>query len=77
MKTCGKCHANANANFVRYDPHADKHNRQRNAGLYYSSKFMQLLLLFTFGFFGLHSALWFGRGLRERRRLRVARGIHG
>ena len=77
VQTCGKCHSNANANFVKYDPHADKHNRQRNAGLYYSSRFMQILLLFTFGFFGLHSALWFGRGLKERRRLRAVGGIHG
>lgn len=77
VQTCGRCHANANANFVRYDPHADKHNRQRNGGLYYASKFMQILLLFTFGFFGLHTALWFGRGLKERRRLRVVGGIHG
>jgi len=77
VRTCGKCHANANANFVRYDPHADKHNRQRNAGLFYASTFMQILLLFTFGFFGLHSALWFGRGLKERRRLRIVGGIHG
>jgi len=76
VKTCGKCHENANANFVRYDPHADKHSRGRNAGLYYASKFMQTLLWFTFAFFGIHSVLWFGRGLRERRRLRVVGGVH-
>jgi len=77
VETCGKCHPNANANFVRYDPHADKENRQRNAGLFYASKFMRILLLVTFGFFGVHSVLWFGRGMRERRRLRVLGGIHG
>jgi len=67
VRTCGKCHTNANANFVKYDPHADKHNRTRNAGLYFASKGMQLLLMVTFAFFGLHSALWFGRGMKERR----------
>ena len=77
VQTCGKCHANANANFVRYDPHADKRNRQRNAGLYYAARFMEILLMCTFGFFGLHSVLWLGRGFRERRRLRLAGGTHG
>lgn len=77
VQTCGKCHANANANFVRYDPHADKHNRERNGALYYAATFMDVLLLFTFGFFGVHSVMWFARGFRERRRLRVVGGTHG
>jgi hypothetical protein len=51
-----KCHANASPSFVKYDPHADKHNRERNAGCFYASKMMQSLLFFTFGFFGLHTA---------------------
>ncbi len=67
VKTCGKCHANATANFVKYDPHADKHDRERNAGLFYASKGMQALLLTTFGFFGVHTGLWLVHGLRERR----------
>ena len=67
VKTCGKCHANASANFVKYDPHADKHDRQRDATLYYASRFMQMLLWFTFAFFGLHTMLWLGRALKERR----------
>jgi len=67
VKTCGKCHANATANFVKYDPHADKHNRERNAGLFYAAKFMQALLFGTFAFFGLHTLLWLLRSLREQR----------
>ena len=67
VKTCGKCHADANANFVRYDPHADKHNFERNAGLFYASKGMQALLFTTFGFFGVHTGLWLVRGVRDRR----------
>ncbi len=67
IHTCGKCHANANANFVKYDPHADKHNPKRNAALYVASKSMQILLICTFGFFGLHSVLWLGRGMKENR----------
>ena len=51
-KTCGTCHANASANFVKYDPHADKHSRARSPLLYYTAQFMSLLLVgvFSFGF---------------------------
>ena len=66
IKTCGTCHADATANFVKYDPHADKRNRERNAGLYAAAKGMQLLLFSTFGFFGLHTVLWLVRGLKDR-----------
>jgi nitrate/TMAO reductase-like tetraheme cytochrome c subunit len=66
VKTCGKCHANAGANFVKYDPHADKHDRDRNAALYFAAKGMQILLFVTFGFFGLHTALWLARALKDR-----------
>jgi hypothetical protein len=67
QKTCGKCHQNATANFVKYDPHADKHNRERNGVLFYAAKAMQGLLFGTFGFFGLHTMLWLGRALKERK----------
>ena len=68
VKTCGKCHTNASASFVKYDPHADKHNRERNAGLWAAAKMMQALLFGTFGFFGIHTGLWLARGLKERGR---------
>jgi nitrate/TMAO reductase-like tetraheme cytochrome c subunit len=67
VQTCRKCHANANDNFVRYDPHADKDNRQRNGTLFYASRFMHVLLIGVFAFFGLHTSMWFTRGMRERR----------
>jgi len=65
--TCQRCHARANENFVKYDPHADKENQARNPFLYYTGKFMQSLLFFVFGFFGLHTGLWFAREVRHRR----------
>jgi hypothetical protein len=37
--------------------------------LYYSARGMQLLLWAVFTFFGIHTALWLARGLKERRRL--------
>ena len=67
VQTCGTCHPRATANFVKYDPHADKHDRARNRPLFYAAKGMQGLLFGTFGFFGLHTMLWLGRALRERR----------
>ena len=69
LSTCQQCHQNATAGFTEYDPHADKHNRDRNPTLFYTSKFMTWLLIGVFGFFGLHTALWFPRGMAERRRM--------
>jgi nitrate/TMAO reductase-like tetraheme cytochrome c subunit len=66
VQTCGTCHPHATASFVKYDPHADKHNRDRNGVLYIAAKAMQALLFGTFGFFGLHTMLWLGRALKER-----------
>ncbi|HXW08265.1 MAG TPA: cytochrome c3 family protein [Vicinamibacterales bacterium] len=68
VQTCRRCHENANENFVKYDPHADKHDRSRNPILYFVAKFMTVLLTGVFGFFGIHTALWFSAELRERRR---------
>jgi hypothetical protein len=75
VETCGKCHQNVNANFVKYDPHADKHNRKANPVLFYTAKFMSVLLFGVFGFFGVHTTLWFGKEIavrRDRRRSALA-----
>jgi nitrate/TMAO reductase-like tetraheme cytochrome c subunit len=68
VKTCGKCHEGANENFVKYDPHANKHDRQRSPALFYVSKFMTVLLVGVFSFFGIHTTMWFAREIREGRR---------
>jgi hypothetical protein len=74
VKTCSQCHENANENFVKYDPHANKHDRARSPALFYTSKFMTVLLLGVFGTFGLHTALWFTKEARIRRaRARAAK----
>ena len=72
VATCSKCHAHASANFVKYDPHADKHSRTRSPLLYYTAQFMSLLLLGVFSFFGVHTTLWFTREVRLRRERRLA-----
>jgi nitrate/TMAO reductase-like tetraheme cytochrome c subunit len=70
LTTCRKCHADANANFALYDPHADRHDKARSASLYYTGRFMDGLLLAVFSFFGVHTLLWLGRGLKEKRTAR-------
>jgi hypothetical protein len=67
VQTCGTCHPNANENFVKYDPHADRRDRHRNPALYWTAQFMHLLLGGVFAFFGLHTTLWFAKEVRERR----------
>jgi hypothetical protein len=55
---------------VSFDPHANKHSRERGQLLFFTNKFMEILLLGVFAFFGLHTLLWFFRSLkavRERR----------
>jgi len=63
--TCAKCHPSATAAFVQYDPHADKRDAERNPPLYWTARFMQLLLAGVFVFFGLHTSLWFQRVIRK------------
>jgi predicted CXXCH cytochrome family protein len=66
VKTCGRCHADANTRFVQYQPHANPHNRKLNPALYYVRWFMNLLLWCTLSFFTLHTLLWFIRAKREQ-----------
>ncbi len=68
--TCRKCHPKANVNFVKYDPHADPHNKEKNPALYYSYKFMHYLLIGVFAFFAPHTLLWLFRSLLEHKKLR-------
>ena len=49
---------------MKYDPHANKHDRARNPALFYTSKFMSALL---FGVFGVHTSMWFTKEVRDKR----------
>jgi hypothetical protein len=66
VKTCGRCHQNANAGFVKYEPHANPHNRKLYPVLYYIRLFMVLLITGVMTFFLLHSLLWLIRSLIEK-----------
>jgi hypothetical protein len=69
---CRKCHARANDNFAQYDPHANRHDPDRSRVLYYAGRFMDLLLIGVFGFFSIHTTLWFRRSWRLVRERRAA-----
>jgi len=65
VKTCSQCHEGANAGFVKYEPHADMHDRKASPVLYASAMGMNFLLIGTLGFFALHTILWFIRSIAE------------
>ena len=74
VKTCGRCHAGANASFVGYQPHANARNRRLNPALYYIRLFMNLLLASVLTFFLIHTALWLFRSQIARLRGGAAHG---
>lgn len=72
VQTCARCHKDANENFVQFLSHYDPHGGgegatapQRNVTV--AEKFMTSLLIGVFGFFGLHTILWFIRGMADGR----------
>ncbi len=75
QETCGKCHVHVTANFVDFDPHADHTNPERNPLLYWVYMVLLTLLVVTFSVFGVHSFLWFVRGLVDVFNHRRPRGL--
>jgi nitrate/TMAO reductase-like tetraheme cytochrome c subunit len=61
LTTCSSCHPGASASFVQYDPHPNPNDYDRSPVLWWANTFYWLLIPACFGFFGLHSALWFWR----------------
>ncbi len=53
--------------------HANRHDRVRSPLYFWAARFMEILLLGVFAFFGVHTVLWFYRELREK----FARGGNG
>ena len=73
VKTCQKCHADANMRFTGYLTHATHHNKDKYGVLYYTFWAMTSLLIGVFAFFGIHLILWFPRSfksLKEKRKLK-------
>lgn len=67
LGTCQKCHANATKGFATFQPHANTHDRERYPYMFYTAKFMLLLISGVFVFFWTHCALWFFREWKDRR----------
>ena len=74
VQTCGRCHAGANASFVKYQPHANAHNRKLNPALYYIGLFMNLLLVSVLTFFMIHTILWLIRSRYDQVKRKSAEG---
>lgn len=71
VKTCQKCHEDANVRFTGYLTHATHHDKTKYPVLFYTYWFMTSLLIGVFGFFGIHTLLWLPRslqGIRERKK---------
>ena len=66
LQTCRKCHQNASAGFVTFQPHATTHDYARYPYMWIASKFMIALIMGVFLFFWTHSALWFYREYKDR-----------
>jgi cytochrome b subunit of formate dehydrogenase len=73
VKTCGKCHPNSDANFIKFDTHANYKNPKKPI-FYWTFFFMHTLLAIVFGAFCLHTFLWWRKDFWEQRALR-AKGI--
>jgi hypothetical protein len=68
VETCSKCHPGATARFVEYDPHPNPSDYNRGATMWWANRFYWVLIPGCFGFFGLHSALWYRRSKIEQKR---------
>ena len=66
VQTCRKCHAEANVKFAQFDAHADFRDAKRYPLLHGVWLYFIIMMSFAFGFFGLHSLLWFIRSFVER-----------
>lgn len=63
QKTCGKCHGEVTDAFATFNPHMDPQDPNQNRNVHYVWLFMRGLITFVFGFFGIHTFLWFQRSL--------------
>ncbi len=78
METCRSCHnpkkglPDVPAGFASFLPHGNAHDFDRYPQIWIAFQMMAGLLIGTFAFFWLHTALWFFREYKERK----ARGGH-
>ena len=63
LQTCRKCHPNAAANLISFDPHADHQDPAKSPVLHAVYLVLMTFLIGTFAAFGIHSLLWLIRSL--------------
>lgn len=61
VETCAQCHPGSNRRFAGYLTHATHHDKDRYPWLFWSFRFMTLLLVGTLTFALLHTAAWLVR----------------
>jgi cytochrome b subunit of formate dehydrogenase len=67
LETCQNCHEDATEGYITFQPHGTTNNLEKHPQMWLASKGMLGLLLGTFAFFWLHSALWFFREHQDRK----------
>jgi cytochrome b subunit of formate dehydrogenase len=63
VTTCRQCHPQATPGFARYLPHANHLDKENYPALHWTFVFMTVLLVGTFGFFGVHTVFWLVRSV--------------
>jgi hypothetical protein len=72
VATCGQCHENSSAQFIKYYPHGKITDKENYPILYYTYISMTGFLLGTFAVFWIHTLLWMFRGFVENREKKAA-----
>ena len=67
LETCQTCHEGATKGFLTFQPHGNAHDFEKYPQMWLAQNFMIGLLIGTFAFFWLHSALWFYREYMDRK----------
>jgi len=70
IETCASCHPGGNENFSNIAAHADYTDKENYPILYAAYIFMTGLIVAVFGFFGIHTFLWFTRLMLTRAKYR-------
>ncbi|MCC6678516.1 MAG: hypothetical protein IT436_15380 [Phycisphaerales bacterium] len=66
IATCSACHPAANANFVKFDPHADYRDARNYPVLHGVWLYFMIMMSAVFTFFGVHTLMWFLRSMLDR-----------
>jgi cytochrome b subunit of formate dehydrogenase len=67
LETCQTCHENASEGYITFHPHGTSDDFEKYPEMWIATKFMIGLLLGTFAFFWMHSALWYYREYKDRK----------